>query len=33
MKKRLDIFIIILFILVGLALFGYTGYVAYNSIL
>ncbi len=33
MKKKVDIFIIILFILIGLALFGYTGYVAYNSIL
>ena len=33
MKKKLDIFVIILFILIGIALFGYTGYVAYNSLL
>ena len=31
-KKRIDVFIIVLFILIGVGLFGYTGYVAYKSI-
>jgi len=31
-KKKTDLFIIILFILIGIGLFGYTGYVAYKSI-
>jgi hypothetical protein len=31
-KKKTDLFVIILFILIGVGLFGYTGYVAYKSI-
>ena len=31
-KKKTDLFVIILFILIGIGLFGYTGYVAYKSI-
>ncbi len=31
-RKIIDIFIIVLFILIGVGLFGYTGYVAYKSI-
>ena len=31
-KKIIDIIIIVLFILIGVGLFGYTGYVAYKSI-
>ena len=31
MKKRADIFIIVMFIIIGLVLFGGTGYIAYNT--